>query len=299
MGFCLIAIATAIAGWTPTPSAAQTAIVSTMQLSDTLFASSRIGGITMDELGFLYVSNFREAVWRVSPRGQVKLLADNLYGASGNAIDRRGDLLQANHMTGEITRITREGVQSVWISDELVSGPVGIAVNRRTNQAYVSNCWNNSIVRIDPDRTVTVVAEGDMFACPNGITVSGGRVFVVNFDNEDILEVFDDDPPQVVATVPGGGNAHIVVVGDSFYVTKHLANKLYRVSTDGSSVEVVAGTGELGLADGPGDEATLSVPNGLVATSSGTLFMNNVRGVWRSGNPTSIVIRRVDFPPER
>ena len=66
--------------------------VTTVFVSDTIADYGAEGGVAVDGLGFVYVADFRNAVWRLSPDGDVTKHADGLYGASGNAIGPRGDL---------------------------------------------------------------------------------------------------------------------------------------------------------------------------------------------------------------
>src|SRR5712691_6288015 len=46
-----------------------------------------VGGVTADMIGTLYVADFGETVWKVTPEGERTVFASGLYGASGNAID--------------------------------------------------------------------------------------------------------------------------------------------------------------------------------------------------------------------
>jgi sugar lactone lactonase YvrE len=81
----------------------------TLEPSEELDARGRLGGVTVDALGFLCVANFRDEVWKISPEGRVETLTRSLYGSSGNAIDSRGDLFQANFQGHTIDRISRTG----------------------------------------------------------------------------------------------------------------------------------------------------------------------------------------------
>ena len=60
--------------------------VSTVFVSDTIPGFGAVGGVVADGLGFIYVADFRNAVWRISLDGSVDKFADGLYGASGNTI---------------------------------------------------------------------------------------------------------------------------------------------------------------------------------------------------------------------
>lgn len=64
--------------------------VSTLFRSDSIGGFGAVGGIAADALGYLYVADFRNSVWRISPEGDVERFADGLYGASGNAVGPRG-----------------------------------------------------------------------------------------------------------------------------------------------------------------------------------------------------------------
>src|SRR5881398_2443430 len=56
----------------------------------------QVGGVTIDLVGNIYVADFGDLVWKITPEGERQVLASGLYGASGNAIDNEGNLLQSN-----------------------------------------------------------------------------------------------------------------------------------------------------------------------------------------------------------
>src|SRR5207244_11083669 len=67
------------------------------------------GGVTVDALGNIYVADFGEIVWKITPEGTRDIFASGLYGASGTAIDIEGNLLHANFYSESITKIDRKG----------------------------------------------------------------------------------------------------------------------------------------------------------------------------------------------
>ena len=267
--------------------------LATVETSIPIPSRSNLGGIAVDALGYVYVANFREGVWRIAPEGETVLLAGTLYGASGNTVDRQGRLLQSNFLGHTITRIERDGTAET-IVEEGLNGPVGL-VEGPDGSLFVCNCNANAVVRVAPDRTVTTVASGEQFACPNGITFGPeGQLYVVNFNTDDVLRI---DPAtgatEVLATLPAGGNAHIAFARGNFYVTKITTNRVYRVSPEGD-VKLVAGTGALGHTDGPALAATISRPNGIAANPTGTaLYLSTLVGDWNSGAPTTIAVRQL------
>src|SRR5204863_981585 len=95
-----------------------------------------VGGVTIDLVGNIYVADFGEVVWKITPEGKRHVFASGLYGASGNAIDNEGNLLQSNFYGDSITKIDRKGQAKPFVSG--LSGPVGIAINRQTSDVYVA-----------------------------------------------------------------------------------------------------------------------------------------------------------------
>src|SRR5213078_2190275 len=146
------------------------------------------GGVTVDALGNIYVADFGEIVWKITPEGKRDVFASGLYGASGNAIDHEGNLLQSNFYGNSITKIDRKGQAQPFVTSGL-SGPVGIAVNRQTGDVYVANCRGNSIAKIATDGTVSSLTKSELFKCPNGISFDGeGNLYVVNFRKQQDAE---------------------------------------------------------------------------------------------------------------
>jgi DNA-binding beta-propeller fold protein YncE len=148
-----------------------------------LIPRDAVGGVTIDLVGNIYIADFGDFVWKITPEGERHEFASGLYGASGNAIDKEGNLLQSNLYADSITKIDRKGQAKAWVTSGL-SGPVGIAVDSRTGDVYISNCSGNSIARIAMDGAISSFAESDLLRCPNGISFDGGgNLFVVNFRN--------------------------------------------------------------------------------------------------------------------
>ncbi len=291
----------ALAALSPVAAAAEEAAadfvdrVGTLKLDRVLDARGSLGGVTIDRLGFLYVANFRDAVWRISPDGEVTALTRGLYGASGNAIDARGDLYQGNFLANTITRIARTGEVSRFVGEGL-NGPVGMAFDAE-GTLYVCNCNGNSISRVTPGGVVEPFAGGDMFACPNGIALGADKNFyVTNFNNLDILRISPAGVVERFVTVPtGAGNAHITTAKGIFYVTKILSNRVIKIDGQGE-ITPLAGTGEDGHDDGPALEATLFRPNGIAVSPLGDrLYVNTVVGEYNQPKASRLTVRTIDL----
>ncbi len=221
-----------------------------------------VGGVTIDLVGNIYVADFGDVVWKITPEGKRHVFASGLYGASGNAIDNEGNLLQSNFYGDSITKIDRKGQEQPFVTSGL-SGPVGIAVNRQTGDVYVANCRGNSIAKIATDGTVSSLTKSELFKCPNGISFDGeGNLYVVNFRDNKMLKI---DPKGVVtpfATISEKGLGHLCFKQDRFYVTAFESHEIYEVTLNGI-VKRILGNGDRGIVDGAGAKARLSFPNGI------------------------------------
>jgi sugar lactone lactonase YvrE len=266
--------------------------VGTVFVTDTIPGYGAVGGIAVDALGFVYVADFRNAVWRLSPDGDLVRFADGLYGASGNAIGPDGDLFQSSFYGHYVARISRTGVVERWV-DEGLSGPVGIAA-ASDGSLFVVNCNAGTVSKVSPDRQVEEFARHDAMACPNGITFDDrGDLYVVSFGDTHVLRITPDGGTSVFTDIPGaGGNAHITFTRGAFFVTKLRGNRVYRVQRDGT-VTVLAGTGAQGGTDGPALDATFAGPNGIAASpGGGSLWVNDLVSGQGLGRGTSVVALR-------
>src|SRR6266542_1964224 len=246
-----------------------------------------------DLVGNIYVADFGDFVWKITPEGERRVFASGLYGASGNAIDNEGNLLQSNFYGNSITRIDRKGQTTPFVTSGL-SGPVGLAVNRHTGDIYVANCSGNSIARIARDGTVSSFAKSDLFRCPNGISFDrNGNLYVVNYRDNKMLKI---DPNGVVvpfATVSEKGLGHLCFNKDRFYVTAHESHAIYEVRLDGT-VKRILGNGKRGIVDGAGAKARLSFPNGIACSPyAGRLYINEYVNESTSSLPRRTIIREI------
>jgi sugar lactone lactonase YvrE len=243
------------------PSRAQTKIRSLTGVIE----GHAVGGVTIDLVGNIFVADFGDVVWKITPEGERQEFASGLYGASGNAIDKEGNLLQSNYYGDSITKVDRKGQTKPFVTSGL-SGPVGIAIHRQTGDLYVANCRGNSIVKITTDGTVSTFAKSDVFRCPNGVALDRtGNLYVVNFRDNRMFKI---DPNGVVtpfAAISKKGLGHLCFKDDRFYVTAYESHEIYEVMLDGT-VKRILGNGERGVVDGVGEQARLSFPNGIACS---------------------------------
>lgn len=233
-----------------------------------------VGGVAVDGIGHIYVADFGEKVFKVTPAGEVSVFARGLYGASGNTIDAEGRLLQSNFSGHTVSRIDRRGNVETFARG--LQGPVGITTDPQTGDAYVCNCQGNSISRIRPDGRVLSFATSELFNCPNGIKFGpDGNLYVVNFSDGRMLQVTPRGRVSEFAMIPGGGNGHVTVMRGALYATSFRGHAIYRVDMDGG-VTRFAGSGVPGEVDGPADSARFTFPNGIATGPTGDrIYVND------------------------
>ena len=258
-----------------------------------LIEGHAVGGVTIDALGNIYVADFGETVWKITPEGERHVFASGLYGASGNAIDNEGNLLQANFYGDSITKIDRKGQATPFVTSGL-SGPVGIAVNKQTGDMYVANCRSNSIAKVAKDGAVSSFAKSDLLNCPNGICFDReGNLYVVNFRDNKMLKIDPKGTVASFATISKKGLGHLCFKEDRFYVTAFESHEIHEVTLNGT-VKRILGNGKRGVVDGAGGKARLSFPNGIAFNPWGRrLYINEYVNDSTSSLPRRAIIREI------
>ena len=255
-----------------------------------------VGGVTTDLVGNIYVADFGDIVWKITPEGEREVFASGLYGASGNVVDKDGNLLQSNFYGDSITKIDRKGQAKPFVNG--LSGPVGIAIDRQTGDVYVANCRGNSIAKITGDNAVSTFAKSDLFKCPNGIAFDReGNLYVANFRDNKVLKIDSKGSAKPFVTVSEKGLGHLCFCQDRLYVTAFHSHEIYEVTLDGT-VKRILGNGQRGIVDGAGTKARLSFPNGIACSPwSRRLYVNEYVNDTEESLPRRTIIREIILGP--
>jgi len=268
--------------------------VETVSLSTALESLGGIGGVSVDPEGDVIMANFNRYVWRISPDGNVEVLADDFDQSSGNVVLRNGDILQSDFGEQSIRRIgaDREGVDI--FSEQGLEGPVGL-VEGPDGEVYVANFEGGYIARVPATGgAATVFARHDRMTAPNSIVRSAsGDFYVADLRSPILFKISATGDVTELVTLPGEANGHLSIADGALYVTQLVDHRVLRVEFDGS-FQVAAGTGTRGFDDSDVGAATVSYPNGIAAAPGGRLlYFNNHRGVMRGGERGDILLRRL------
>ena len=235
-------------------------------------------GMVIDKNGNLYISQYQgTVVRRLTPDGAVSVYASGFSAPNGLAIDATGILYVANAFGGRISKVTPGGtVTQNFITG--VSNPSGLVFNAAGDTLYISHYGSSQISKValaDPGNVTTWVS-GSPLNGPIGLAFDAdNNLYVGNYNNGGIIKVSPGGTMTELASIePFLG--FLTLSNGYLYATSYTEHKIYRLPLDGSSMEVIAGTGAAGQADGPGTSATFNGPNGIVATASGdTLYVSD------------------------
>ena len=277
---------------------AQPPSIATIELTGELPSQGRLGGVAVDDLGNVYVSNFGGSLWKVAADGNVARLPVDLRGSSGNHVTPDGRILQASFMDNRVVEIGPDGAVRDLVVEGL-DGPVGLTTDEG-GRVYVCNCRGNTVTVSEPGTSTEVLVEGGPLDCPNGITWGpDGMLYVVSYNNTVVSRISPatGELTELVALPgapePPGQNAHIAFASGRLWVTRIQQGEIYAVGLDGSVERVFGGVGQE-VVDGPPELAQLAHPNGVAASPDGRyLYVNDIVGPWRSEEETRMVLRRV------
>jgi predicted GH43/DUF377 family glycosyl hydrolase len=258
---------------------------------------SATGGLAVDDQGNIYAANIGLApsrngseIYRISPQGEFQLWVEGqgLFGASGNAFDGEGNLMQSSLRAGKIHQITPDGVVTEFARDG-INSPVGITI-AADGTMFVANCGSNTIQRLTPSGESAAFAASPLFGCPNGITMdASGNLYVANFSNGNVVKVTPSGEATHFVEVPGHNNGHIFYHNGLLYVVSRGGHQIYTLTLDGD-LAVLAGTGERGHDDGLAMEAMFSLPNDIVASPDGSrLYVNEALATSGGANLPSAI----------
>ncbi len=262
------------------------------------------GGIAIDALGAIYIADFGGSlgdihgsqILKVDPvTGASEVFAAGFDGATGNDFDSSGNLYQSSFSNGTLYKVSPVGETTILATG--FTNPVGVVLDS-SDTAFVANCGNGSISMVTSAGVVTTLASSALLKCANGITLdeATGNLYVANFSDGNVLTVTPDGGVSILATLPGGGNGHPTFNNGALYVAARNNNQIYRVGLDGS-VALFFGDGSESNNDGVLEGASIKLPNDLVFSNDGTLYLFAAADASAAGKLAPSVIRVVARKP--
>ena len=265
------------------------------------------GGLVVDDSGRVYVADFGQTlgnangtqVFRLLDDGTVELFASGFLGASGNAFDSQGNLIQSNIAGNFVSKIAPDGTVTTFAITGF-TGPIGVAI-AVGDTVYVANC-NGFITKTTPAGVTSTWVASSLLQCPNGLTIDEeGNLYTSNFNNGNVIKITPDKQVSILTTVPGGRCSHLTYFEGALYVVARCAYQIYKVSLSGEKT-LIAGSGLRGLTDGPGNSATFNATNGIEAIRIDNEIViyvsdpTSLNGTCTSLPLNPVVVRKITIP---
>ncbi|MEO1450792.1 MAG: T9SS type A sorting domain-containing protein [Bacteroidota bacterium] len=222
------------------------------------------------------IDYFNGRLYQIYLDGTVETLLDDFDHLAGGGFDLEGNFYFSEIHSGNIIRFHPEDNSYTTVGSGFKQ-PVGILASlTHPDTLYISEYETSKITKlcISTGQTAPFVANSDVFG-PDAIIYDwdSTHFLVSNWNNHNIIQVTPEGTTSIFAEIPDSGfMGYVNRIGDFLYVPSFSGRKLYRVDRAGN-VTHIAGTGGLGLDDGPGDSATFVRPNGTCHSPTGDTLL--------------------------
>jgi hypothetical protein len=237
----------------------------------------------------------------------------NYIGAIVTNADGTLDVIDSNGVQRHID--TAGNVTNACPSCARFPLPAGM-VRLADHTTYISDAGNHTVTRISPTGITTVIGRSGQpgltdgtstvaqFNRPRGMTVdSAGNVYVLDTGNNAIRKVSGANSVSTMTVAGGSTGGGDLVMGccaggiapapnGGVYVTDAGSNTIKEVAPNGA-VTTVAGSGNSGMGNGTGANATFNTPLGVTAAPDGSLIVADTsNNALRTVTPPQLVSRR-------
>lgn len=217
------------------------------------------------------------------------------WRAEAQTYDTNNVVVQTFAGSGFSGYLDGQGTQTMF------NGPLAIVADSSSN-LFVFDYYNFRIRKITPSGAVSTFAGGGTDSLPGyGINVALSSVVTMTIDHSNTLYCMDYNTGKsmlrvgsdgYVTRIPlsglyGGSGVRdglCVDSGNNVYISDYAGQKIWRYKTNGI-LEVFAGSGNTGSADGNGIFTSFASPSALAADAADNIY------VWDSGNN---LIRRIN-----
>lgn len=243
-------------------------------------------GLTVGPDGNVYLSGAHQ-ILRMTPEGELSVLASGLGSGNDSGFDSRGNLFVADYQGSAVHKLTPAGVMTTFASG--LDGPAGLWVDRDDNvlvTLYGANFSGTgaTVLSIAPDGSISTYASGGPLRDVVGIVGDEhGQVYASNYSSGAIFNVTGGNVSLLAET--GTGANQLCYSRGAIYVPGLIDDQIRRVTLDGT-VTHFAGTPVRQTMDGPLASASFLRPSACDFAEDGTvLYVLD----WESG-----LIRRID-----
>ncbi len=272
---------------------ASTAVAATV--STFVSAPARFEDISVAPDGTIYLPSAPggHVIYRVTPAGLLSTMASIPSSFPlGGAVTADGTLYMSLFNQNSVHKVNPDGTHSATISN--IAGPTGIVPSNDPRYIYVVSYVWGAIYRVDlVTHTKLLLSNGPEHVGPDGLAIDPEEnLYMANFLDSRIHKRTAAGQMSLLATLPGTATGYIDYRDGFLYVAGFSTHDIYKVDAVSGAWEVLAGTSQPGSADGPGETASFTSPNGLALSPDGQFLYIGETGRLRRidlSSPTPVV----------
>lgn len=219
----------------------------------------------------IYASNYNSGrVFRIGLDGTVtEIVEPNSSGPAGIRLNAGGDIFIAMYNTGSITRIDPQGNQSTFVSG--INEPIALDMDDASNLYVSSFAGTDTVTMVTPDGTISPIAKVNQLTAVSSLCLDGaGDIYVSSYSSGDVYRVTPAGEVSLFASTGAPGISFIQFddTNNLFYVTITNRNEIMQIDMQGNA-ELVMGSDEAGVQDGPAQSASIQSSIGLAVSDNG------------------------------
>ncbi len=254
-------------------------------------------GLAIDSNGNIFASDYfgpngtfnGSTVYKIDTQDSVSVFVNGFSGPAGLAFDSLGNLFVANFNGGFISKVDLSGNKTTFATG--LNFPAGLVFDSQEN-LFVANYGSGIVTKITSDGTKSNFAVIGAVNQLVGITLDDAEnLYVSTLNNGKIFRITQNGTVDLFATIPENPIGFLTYGNGNLYVTSTGTHKIYGVNSVGQ-MNVLAGTGTQGNADGNALSAQFTNPDGIVFSSfENALYIseNNTNSLRKISNlPTTL-----------